>query len=207
MLYNAVGVGLTLVSRVQGVLAALPLFAPTPADGLGCPNPFVGRGAPRLGHAPDGRGRNQPKPGRSSGRPIMVGKDGAPLAGKLTGRAEPNGTGTEGLDGVLSSSSQGSSSLSPFPYVGICTGGAADEGVALPLEGTLGVGVPIGTIGLGMPVGFSGMGVAAACVEHGVLEYTGLPVGAPGAGVNAGALLGSNVGDAGTSRVEQGVLE
>lgn len=31
-------------------------------------------------------------------------------------------------------------------------------------------------------------------------------MGAPGAGVNAGALLGSNVGDAGAGRIEQGVL-
>lgn len=43
-------------------------------------------------------------------------------------------------------------------------------------------------------------------VEHGVVEYTGFPVGAPGAGVKAGALLGSKVGDAGTWGVEHGVL-
>ena len=43
-------------------------------------------------------------------------------------------------------------------------------------------------------------------VEQGVVEYTGFPVGAPGAGVKAGALLGSKVGDAGASSVEQGVL-
>lgn len=39
-LYNAVAVGLTLVFRVQGVLAALALLAPTPAGlfgGRGCP--------------------------------------------------------------------------------------------------------------------------------------------------------------------------
>lgn len=66
----------------------------------------------------------------------MVGKDGGPLTGILAGGAEPNGTGTEGLTGALSSSSHGSSSLWPLPYVGVCTGGAADEGVALPFEGT-----------------------------------------------------------------------
>lgn len=91
--------------------------------------------------------------------------------------------------------------------MGVCTGGAADEGVALPFDGTFGVGVSTGAIGLGIAVGVSGSGVAATSVEHGVLEYTGLPVGAPGAGVNAGALLGSNVSDAGTFKVEQGVLE
>lgn len=60
----------------------------------------------------------------------------------------------------MSSSSQGSFSPWPLPYVGVCTGSAAEEGVALPLDGTFGVGVSIEIIGLGVAVG----------VSHGVLE-------------------------------------
>lgn len=83
--------GLTLVSKPHGVLfaASLPkleLPAPKPAEGLGPdPNPPVGRGYPRLGQNPDGRGRPQPKPpwGWRLGRPVPVGKDGNSEAGTV----------------------------------------------------------------------------------------------------------------------------
>lgn len=196
-LYTAVGVALTLVSSVHGVVAAYPLPAtgrdgsPELAEGLGRrPYPSVGCAAPRLGHAPDGRGRPQPNAGRPLGRPILVGRgppigragraivgnEGKALRGAGGGETDAvekggkalRGTGAGDIDVetvgdalAKSSSSHGSSSLLPAAGAGVCTGR---------------------------------VDVEVASFEHGVLGYTGLEEIA----VNAGALLGSNDSDAGT---------
>jgi hypothetical protein len=104
-----VGVALTLVSSVHGVLAA-----PFPAtecvgiselaDGLGrLPYPSVGLAAPRLGHAPDGLGRPAPYAGRPLGKVMPVGR-GPPIGRAMV---EKDGNALRGAGGAMPMEKEG----------------------------------------------------------------------------------------------------
>jgi hypothetical protein len=126
-----------------------------------------------------------------------MGYDGRLLVGtgeRFVGRAGADEMGAEMFEGVLSSSSHGSSS-SLGAGVGVGRTSVEDViGVAFPFDGVFNVVVSMGTAVLGAEVG-------VISDEQGVLlGYTGFRDGftPPEVAVNAGALLGLNDSDAGS---------
>jgi hypothetical protein len=210
LLYTPVGVALTLVSKVHGVLAA-PFPAtdcertPELADGLGrCPYPSVGLAAPRLGHAPDGRGRPAPYAGRPLGRVMPVCR-GPPIGRAMVGKEgkalrEAGGAGPMEKEG---NALRDAGRAGPVEKEGKALSGA---GGAEEKESTEDVVLAVGCSSHGSLVSDVGVCggavmvvviVEVASLEHGVLGYTeGL--GTPEIVLNAGALLGLNDSDAGT---------